>query len=246
MDASSLYQLNGRTILITGASSGIGRATAIACASAGAKIILTGRNEQRLEDVRLQLDGDGHQVEVFDLSDLENAAKLAGRCPVVHGVVHSAGIYGVSPMRQVQSQMLEHVMRVNLIAPIVLTQKILYTKKIANGGSILFLSSIAAKSGTRGVGPYSASKASLIGAMRPLALEVAKLGIRVNALCPGIVDTPIFAGQEEWLANEVAPTYPLGIGKPEDVANAALFFMSDASRKITGTDFSLDGGVVIN
>jgi NAD(P)-dependent dehydrogenase (short-subunit alcohol dehydrogenase family) len=94
--------------------------------------------------------------------------------------------------------------------------------------------------------PYSASKASLIGAMRPLALEVAKLGIRVNALCPGIVDTPIFAGQEEWLANEVAPTYPLGIGKPEDVANAALFFMSDASRKITGTDFSLDGGVVIN
>jgi NAD(P)-dependent dehydrogenase (short-subunit alcohol dehydrogenase family) len=245
MDAASLFSLDGRTILVTGASSGIGRASAIACAEAGAKIVLNGRNEQRLIEVYDLLKGDGHQIELFDLGDLDQVSKLAQNCPLLDGVVHSAGIDGVAPMRQVQAKMLEQVMKVNYTAPFVLTQKLLMSKKIRNGGSILFMSSIAAKTGKRGVGPYSGSKAALIGSMRPLALEVAKFGIRVNALCPGIVQTPIFDGQEQWLTNEVALSYPLGIGQPEDVANAALFFMSQASRKITGTDFSLDGGVVL-
>ena len=245
MDASSLFRLDGLTILITGASSGIGRASALACAEAGAKIILTGRSEKRLKDVFGQLSGEGHQIELFDLSNLNQIATLAANCPNLDGIIHSAGIDGVAPMRQVQAKMLEQVMNINYLAPLVLTQKLLITKKIRQGGSILFLSSIAAKTGKRGVGPYSGSKAALIGAMRPLALEVAKFGIRVNALCPGIVQTPIFDGQELWLTNEVALSYPLGIGQAEDVANAALFFMSEASRKITGTDFSLDGGVVL-
>lgn len=245
MNASSLFRLDGQTILVTGASSGIGRASALACAEAGAKIILNGRNEQRLSEVFHQLHGDGHRIESFDLSDLNQVSTLAANCPAIDGVIHSAGIDGVAPMRQVQAKMLEQVMNINYIAPIVLTQKLLLSKKIRDGGSILFLSSIAAKTGKRGVGPYSGSKAALIGSMRPLALEVAKFGIRVNALCPGIVQTPIFEGQELWLTNEVALSYPLGIGQPEDVANAALFFMSAASRKITGTDFSLDGGVVL-
>jgi NAD(P)-dependent dehydrogenase (short-subunit alcohol dehydrogenase family) len=245
MSPSSLFRLEGLSILITGASSGIGRACALSCAEAGAKIILNGRNEQRLKEVLLQLNGDGHKIELFDLSDLNQVANLAAICPVVDGIIHSAGIDGVAPMRQVQATMLEQVMNINYLAPIVLTQKLLLGKKIRDGGSILFMSSIAAKTGKRGVGPYSGSKAALIGSMRPLALEVAKFGIRVNALCPGIVLTPIFEGLEDWLIKEVAPSYPLGLGQPEDVANAALFFMSAASRKITGTDFSLDGGVVL-
>lgn len=245
MDPNSLFRLDGKSILITGASSGIGKASAIACAEAGAKIILSGRNEIRLKEVFDQLAGEGHRVEMFDLNDDIQIANLATNCPMLDGVIHSAGIDGVAPMRQVQAKMLEQIMAINYLAPIILNQKLLMSKKIKAGGSILFLSSIAAKTGKRGVGPYSGSKAALIGSMRPLALEVAKFGIRVNALCPGIVRTPIFEGQEQWLTNEVSLSYPLGLGEPEDVANAALFFMSDASKKITGTDFSLDGGVVI-
>jgi NAD(P)-dependent dehydrogenase (short-subunit alcohol dehydrogenase family) len=245
MDVNSLFRLDSKTILITGASSGIGRATAITCALAGATIILNGRNSARLNEVLSQLNGNQHSIASFDLNNSEEIQGLADRCPPLNGFVHCAGVHGVAPMRMVQSQMLEQLFKINYVAPIVLLQKLLVSKKICNGGSILFLSSIAAKTGKRGVGPYSGSKASIIGSMRPLALEVAKFGVRVNALCPGIVKTPMFEGQEEWLEKEVEPTYPLGLGHPNDVANAALFFMSAASAKITGVDFSLDGGVVI-
>ena len=245
METHSAFRLDGKTVLITGASSGIGRATALACAESGGKIILNGRNAKRLIEVHSELAGIGHKIEAFDLTDLDQLNNLSKNCPDLDGLIHCAGVDGVAPMRQVQSKMLTHVMNINYMAPILLTQKLLISKKIRDKASILFLSSIAAKTGKRGVGPYSGTKAALIGSMRPLALEVAKYGIRVNALCPGIVRTPIFEGQEQWLTDEVALSYPLGIGEPEDVANAALFFMSDASQKITGTDFSLDGGVVI-
>lgn len=124
-----------------------------------------------------------------------------------------------------------------------LTQRLLWKKRLRKGASVLFMSSIAAKAGKAGVGPYSGSKAALLGIMRPLALEVAKHGIRVNALCPGIVVTPLFAGNQDWLRDEVASSYPLGLGQPEDIAHAAVFYLSRASRKITGTAFSIDGGV---
>jgi NAD(P)-dependent dehydrogenase (short-subunit alcohol dehydrogenase family) len=145
-------------------------------------------------------------------------------------------------MRMVQSTMLEQVFQVNYIAPVTLTQRLLIKKKIQPGGSIVFMSSIAANTGKVGLGPYAGSKAALLGSMRPLALEVAKHGIRVNALCPGIVRTPLFS--DDYLRNEeLVRSYPLGLGEPEDVAHAAVFFLSDASRKITGVSFSIDGGV---
>ena len=127
------------------------------------------------------------------------------------------------------------------MAPVLLTQKLLYQKALKNGASILYLSSIAAHTGTVGVGPYSASKAALEGLMRCLALETAPRGIRVNALAPGLVDTPLVNGDPAWLAGKAA-TYPMGIGKPEDVAHAAIYLLCDASRKVTGTTLHLDGG----
>ena len=245
MDAASHFRLDSKTILITGASSGIGKACAIACAEAGATVLLNGRNEHRLLEVFEALEGSGHQILPYELREKEQVSELANKCSHLHGLIHSAGIDGVAPMRQVQLKMLDNLFLINYVAAITLTQKLLAAKKISNNGSILFMSSIAAKTGKRGVGPYSGTKAALIGSMRPLALEVAKYGIRVNALCPGIVKTPLFEKQEIWLLEEVAESYPLGLGHPDDVAHAAVFFMSNASAKITGTDFSIDGGVVL-
>ena len=241
--ANSIFRLDRATILVTGASSGIGRACAVEFARMGASVILTGRNVERLNEVMMELPGEGHKIIVADLQEEEQLNSLAEACPSLNGVTHCAGIHGVSPMHLVQRAMIEGVFKTNYFAPILLTQRLLRKKKINTGGSIVFMSSIAAKTGKVGVGPYSGSKAALIGSMRPLALEVAKHGIRVNAICPGIVVTPLFKGQEDWLSDEIASGYPLGLGKPEDIAYAGVFFMSRASSKITGTAFSIDGGV---
>lgn len=237
-----LFRLEGKTVLITGASSGLGQACAVAASKAGARLILSGRDEEKLAQTHKLLSGGEHRIVTADQTDPVQLNALADECTELDGVVHSAGIHGVAPAHLVQRKFLTHVLDTNYIAPILLTQRLLFRKKIRSGSSIVFMSSIAAKAGTAGVGPYSGSKAALIGSMRPLALEVAKHKIRVNALCPGIVKTPLFAGNDAWLSDN-EKSYPLGLGEPEDVAHACLFFLSDASRMITGTAFSLDGGV---
>lgn len=240
---ASLFRLDGMTVLVTGASSGIGKACAIEFARLGARVILNGRDVARLEAVRTLLPGEDHASIAADHLLDDQLDVLADQCPPLDGIVHCAGIHGVAPMHLVQRGMIERVFDTNYFAPVLLTQRLLRKKKVRTGGSILFMSSIAAKTGKVGVGPYSGSKAALIGSMRPLALEVAKHGIRVNALCPGIVVTPLFTDQEDWLRDEVAASYPLGLGQPEDIAQTSAFFMSRASAKITGIAFSIDGGV---
>jgi NAD(P)-dependent dehydrogenase (short-subunit alcohol dehydrogenase family) len=239
----SLYRLDGKSILVTGASSGIGQACATEFARFGAHVVLNGRNIERLQAVQSALSGTGHQVIVADHLEDGQLDMIAEQCPAIDGVAHCAGIHGVAPMHLVKRDMIERVFNTNYFAPILLTQRLLRKKKIKPAGSILFMSSIAAKTGKVGVGPYSGSKAALIGSLRPLALELAKHRIRVNALCPGIVVTPLFDDQEDWLRDEVATSYPLGLGNPEDISHASVFFMSRASAKITGTAFSIDGGV---
>jgi len=243
MSIYSLFRLDGNKILITGASNGLGKAISLACADAGAQLILHGRDIDRLNDLLNVLPGEGHQIFSADFTVPTQIIELADYCQNLNGIIHCAGVHGVVPMHLVQDKNLQGVMQVNFFAPIILTQRVLLKKKILSGSSILFISSIAAKTGKHGVGPYSASKAAILGAMKPLALEVSKHKIRVNAICPGVVRGGLFRGQEEWLDKEVAPTYPLGLGEPEDVANASVFFMSQASCKVTGTDFSIDGGV---
>jgi NAD(P)-dependent dehydrogenase (short-subunit alcohol dehydrogenase family) len=239
----SQFRLDGMRILVTGASSGIGQASARELANQGAELIISGRNADRLSATLKSLIGHGHKLILADHLNEQELDELANQCPQLDGVVHSAGIEGVVPMHLLQRRQLDSVFNTNYFGPIVLTQRLLKNKKIKPGGSILFMSSIAAKTGKVGVGPYSGSKAAILGTMRPLALEVAKHGIRVNALCPGIVETPLFKSQHIWLHKEVASQYPLGLGKPEDIAYASVFFMSRASSKITGVAFSIDGGV---
>jgi len=237
-----LFGVQGKTVLVTGASKGIGEAVAKACANAGARLIVAGRDQGRLQATLDALAGDGHRMFAGDLADSAVVQQLAGECGPLDGLVHSAGIRGLSPMRLVSEQLLREVMDVNYLAPMMLTRHLLARQSLRPGGSVIFLSSIAALTGTVGVGPYAGSKAALIGTLRPLALELARRKIRANALCPGLVETSLINEDKAWF-EESRKRYPLGIGDPDDVALACLYFLSDASSKVTGQAFSMDGGV---
>lgn len=238
----SPYLLLGKRVLVTGASSGIGRSIAITCANVGATVVVTGRDENRLSETLTLLPSGEHIAVAADLTVPAQMHALVSQSGKLNGVVHSAGVSGVTPVRMLGQPFLDHVFGTNFDAPVLLTQQLLTKKLILEGGSILFLTSLAAHTGTVGVGPYSASKTALFGLMRCLALEVAKRAIRVNSLSPGIVETPMLDVPRSWL-DEKSAAYPLGLGRPEDIAYAAQFFLSDASRKITGVAFNIDGGI---
>ncbi|WP_288379176.1 SDR family NAD(P)-dependent oxidoreductase [uncultured Massilia sp.] len=240
------FSLHGKTVLVTGASSGIGRAVAVECARAGACLVITGRDRPRLDETLalLAAPAEGaHQAVTADLTDAGQLAQLVAAVGQLDGVVFAAGTHGTSPVRMFRQAHLESVMATNYIAPAMLTQKLLFQKKLRNGASLVYVSSISVHTGTVGVGPYCASKAALEGFMRALALEVAPRGMRANALAPGLVDTPLVSWAEEWFA-EQEKKYPLGLGKPEDVAWGAVYLLADASRKVTGIHLHLDGGIV--
>lgn len=240
--AQKLFGLQGKTILVTGASKGIGQEVARQCAAAGAQLVIAGRDAARLDETLKTLAGEGHRALAAELTDPVARKQFAADCGALDGVVHSAGIRGLSPMKMVSDAFLARVMDTNYHAPMMLTRDLLAKGQVRANGSLLFLSSIAALTGTVGVGPYSGSKAALIGTMRPLALELAKRGIRANALAPGLVETTLITEDKDWF-EESRKRYPLGIGLPADVAQACLYFLSDASRKVTGAVFSMDGGV---
>jgi len=241
--------LSGRSILVTGASSGIGRETAVLLSQLGARVILAGRNKGRLDGTQAMLDGSGHRAEQFDLADLDAipawVKDISSRYGALHGVVNSAGIYGVFPLRTLTKSQLEETLHLNLNAAILLAkgfrQKGCHTER----GAIVFLSSVAGLRGHAGISAYTASKSALIGVTRSLAIELARDGIRVNNVAPGLVETEM-AGQfeEQTLAGRtgVESEYPLGVGRPRDVANGIAFLLSDAARWITGTTLVIDGG----
>lgn len=239
------FHLRGKTVLVTGASSGIGRAVAIECARAGARVVVNGRDAQRLDDTLAMTHGAGagdHLACVADLTDPDQLDRLVAAAGEIDGVVHAAGIDGVTPVRMLRQGFMQSVLDGNFMAPLMLTQKLLFKKSLRNGASIVFLSSIAAHTGTVGVGPYSATKAALEGMIRCLALEIAPRGMRANALAPGMVDTPLVNQDRAWL-EEKGKMYPLGLGRPEDVAYAAIYLLADVSRKVTGIRMHLDGGI---
>jgi NAD(P)-dependent dehydrogenase (short-subunit alcohol dehydrogenase family) len=236
------FRLDGKRIAVTGASSGIGRQIAVTASNAGAAVVVSGRNYERLAETRNHLvSGLGHESVIADLSRAEDIEEFAQRVGVLDGIVHAAGIAGPAPIRIVNRDFLQTRFQTNYFAPVLLTQKLLAGNQLAGGGSILFIASIAAHTGTPGMAVYSATKASLVVTSKCLALEVAKRRIRVNALSPAVVRTPIFKPKEqEWL-DETERRYPLGLGTPEDVANVSIFFLSDASRWITGQSLIMDG-----
>ena len=239
---SDPFRLTGKRVLVTGASSGIGRQAAIAASRAGATVVATGRDPERLAETMSMLEvREGNVATTGDLAVDGDITKIAEAAGDVDGVVHAAGITGPIPVRVVTRSFIQDRFDANYFGPLLLTQRILAKNRMRANGSIVFIASISAHTGTRGMSVYSSTKASLVVTAKCLALEVAKHGIRVNCLSPGLVRTPLFKPEEqEWLDNE-EKRYPLGLGSPEDVANAALFLLAPASRWMTGQTIVMDG-----
>ena len=243
------YSLKGKTILITGASSGIGKATAIECSKMGANVIITARNEAKLIQVMTELEGEGHQMILCDLSKETDINDMVSELPDVQGVINNAGYTKILPVQFINAEELNSILQVNTVAPMLLLQKLLKKKKIKKGASIVFTSSLTGLGCcTVGNSMYSATKGAISAFVRCVALELAPKRIRVNAVCPAMVDTGILNSgtiTEEQLAIELN-NYPLGrFGDPTDIALAIVYLLSDASSWITGDNLVIDGGLTL-
>ena len=243
------FTLENKTILVTGASSGIGKAIAIECAKMGAKVVVTGRNEARLQETHSLLEGNQPDYIVADLSVNEDVIDLGTKLSTLDGIVHSAGFTIPKPFNFLNREDVNSVMDVNFIAPIFLTQFLLKNKKINKKSSIVFISSISGVYVSYIAGSlYSASKGAINGIVKGLALELAAKGIRVNSVNPGMIETNILESgviSNDQL-NEDKKKYPLKrYGKPEEVAYAVIYLLSDASSWTTGSNLLIDGGYTL-
>jgi NAD(P)-dependent dehydrogenase (short-subunit alcohol dehydrogenase family) len=240
------FHLTGKRILVTGASSGIGREICVQIGNMGGIVIATGRDQTRLDETLAMLGGGDHRGITADLTIPDQRAALATSATSLHGVVHSAGLMKQVPFRFLSEKHLREMMFANCEAPILLTQAMLHGKTMSDGGSIVFISSTAASLGAKALAAYSASKAAVTAAVRVLALEVAPRRIRANCIAPAMVETPMAVKTEDAVSAETMAEhrklYPLGFGHPDDVANAVVFLLSDASKRITGTTLIVDGG----
>lgn len=246
------FSLRGKRILISGATSGLGKATALHCARLGAEVIGIGRDPDRLANTLAELQTisplQHHMLSADLTNDVGRQLVIAALDAPVNGVLHAAGISRLSPVRMITEAHLREVQAINVEAPTLMTQLLLKKNLMAPEGSIVFIASIAAHIGVAGVAAYSGTKAALIAITRCLAMEVVKRRIRANCLSPALVETPMLTATAEVTGSieEERKHYPLGFGKPEDVANAAVFLLSDASRWITGTTIIMDGGLTIS
>ena len=240
------YSLKGKTILITGASSGIGRATAIECSKMGAQVIITGRNKERLNETFKALKNDGHLQVIAELSDENDLLNLVNSIPEIDGLVNNAGLTKLLMTSFINKKDLSEILSVNTIAPILLTQKLLKNKKIKKKASVVFVSSIAGNNrASLGNGMYATSKAAINAFMKNAALELAPKRIRCNSVAPGMVLTNIMgldlAIDEQ--SKKDMQTYPLKrYGTPEEIAYAIVYLLSDATAWVTGISLVVDGG----
>lgn len=241
------FTLEGKTILVTGASSGIGRGIAIACSKMGATVIINGRNEQRLAETMTEMQGEENLSLAADLSDNVALAEMVAKLPKLDGIVHCAGIGQRILCKQLQESDLENMMNVNFKAPVMLQTEILKQKKINKSASIVFIASIACDSPTIGNAMYSASKGAIISYANCLALELAPRLIRVNCILPAMIWTDLIfkGGITEEELKEDEKKYPLKrYGKPEDIANLSIYLLSDAAAWMTGSSIKITGGVI--
>lgn len=245
----SPFSLVGKTILITGASSGIGRAAAVACSQQGGTLIITGRNEGRLQQTLDLLSGEGHLSVKCDLTKESDIALLADHIEKLDGIVYCAGTQQTCITKMLNKEVVQNLMDTNYLSTALLNAALLSGKKINKGASIVLVTSAAAAHVSEiGNAAYSASKGALSAFGRVLATELSPRKIRVNMVAPAMVKTAIMekfdVTEEEFIENE--KLYPLGYGEPEDVANAIVFLLSEAARWITGTELLLDGGLTLH
>ncbi len=241
-----MIDLTKRRILVTGASSGIGRETAILLSELGAEVVLIGRNEERLASTVSQMQGEKHSIIAYDLKNIEGIEELiqsivneSGKR--LDGMVHCAGMTRITSLRMLDYKKLEEVMRVNFYSFVELVKQY-SNKKNNNGGSIVAVSSVAALKADKGQIAYGSSKAAVNTAIIAMAKELAKKNIRVNGVMPGFIRTQMSEDFFLKAGDEVDTRQLLGIGAPIDVANMIAFLLSDASKFVTGANFRVDGG----
>jgi NAD(P)-dependent dehydrogenase (short-subunit alcohol dehydrogenase family) len=242
--------LTGATVLVTGASSGIGRDTAVLLSSLHARLVLTGRNRDRLQETLASLEGQGHRVAPFDFNRPEEIGdwlkSLTADAGPLNGLVHAAGVESISPIRFVRQQDVEEVVRVNLLSSIMLVRAFTQKSCHAVPGSIVFLSSIRGTHGAPSMSVYGATKAALIGLAKSLAVELAPRRIRVNCVAAGCVQTEMLARFRDSFSDEqfraLEQAHPLGFGTARDVAHAVAFLLADTGRWVTGSTMAVDGG----
>ncbi|KAG4069191.1 hypothetical protein HA402_012044 [Bradysia odoriphaga] len=237
--------------MITGASSGIGRYIAVSVAKLGAKVILIGRNKERLQQTMDQLPNDGHSFYAVDLTDLEKLQDVISEIGSINGLVNSAGILALSPLKILTPRQMDQITQINYNAPVHLTRMLINSKKIESNASVVFITSVnGVFTAVKGFGAYAGAKAALNSICKVFALEYASRRIRFNTIAPGMIKTEMYAEMVKTVSEENVALdkqkYPLGdYGDPEDVSNAAVYLLSDASKWVTGTSLIVDGGLTI-
>ena len=241
------FSLKDKIILITGASSGIGRATAIECSKCGAQLIIMGRNEERLKETLQACDNDNHTFIQCDFLNLDTISERIHDIPELDGIVHCAGINPKSLIKNISKTKIDEIFHTNYYAPALITQHLLKSKKLRKESSIVFISSISASYATISNSLYASSKSAINAFMRCLALEIAPRGMRTNVIQPGMIETPIIKSYK--MSDELEGFYqsiPLGhIGDPKDIAYACIYLLSDASKFVTGAHLTIDGGITL-
>ena len=244
----------GKTILVTGASSGIGRMTAIECSKLGASVIITARNEKRLSNVLGELDtnmGQAHRVYVAELDSDEGIQSLVGQIDEIHGLSSNVGItLGATPIKFITDEAIEKVWHVNTLSQIKLIRDLFKKKKLKKNSSVVITASVGGVTAFNiGNSIYGMSKAALESFMKFCAVDFASRGIRCNAVCPGMIETPMNDGlgavNEEDYKKDMEHYLLKRYGQPEEVAWATSFLLSDASSFITGVSLLVDGGLSI-
>ena len=246
----NLTDLSGKRILVTGASSGIGRETAILISQVGGTVIASGRNEDELEKTVGQMDGDVHQSIAFDLANPTQVAdwmlEIARTHGKLDGLVHMAGIHGARPLKVSDDEFVDQLLNVNVASAVALARGFRHKKVRSENSSIVFAASVAALAGEAGISVYAATKGAVVALARSLAIELARETVRVNCISPSIVDTEMTKKFHESFTkeqlDEIESRHPLGFGQPYDVAAMAVFLLSDSARWITGSNMVVDGG----
>ena len=248
------YSLQNKTILVTGASSGIGRATALACAKMGATVVVTGRNSQRLSETYNELDtsfAQQHLAIIADLSTEEGVAELVAKVPQLDGVSSNAGVAMTQLIKFIKQDTLLDVWNSNTVSHVNLAKLLFKKKKLNQAASYVFTASVG---GTTSFGPgnstYGMSKAAINSFMRFCAIEFSTRMIRCNSVSPGMIETPMTQNSSTFTKEDYekdAEKYLLKrYGRPEEVANTIVFLLSDASSFITGESILVDGGFTVN
>lgn len=244
------FSLEGKTILITGASSGIGKAVALECAAAGAICIITARNGERLLATLSSLDGEGHKIILADLSNPESIEAIVDQLPKLDGVVSCAGIVETKMLKFTEEDDLLRLFNTNAFSSIRLIRTLVQQKKLKKEASIVIISSISGvRCGYLGGSIYGATKGALEGFTKATALELAPQKIRVNTITPGMVETSLLKDSEidSELLEADKLKYPLKrYGNPEEVGYSAVYLLSDATKWMTGASLLIDGGYTLN